>query len=91
MFPFKEVSSLAFLCADLPRARTWVAETLGRLASDGRREEELRRTLRIYNRARLATTALTCCGGGLRTRLNRSVNSNRPGNVTKNETKPAEP
>ena len=57
MFPFKEVSSLAFLCADLPRARTWVAETLGRLASDGRREEELRRTLRIYSAAKCSATA----------------------------------
>jgi len=57
VFPFKEVSSLAFLCADLPRARTWVAETLGRLASDGRREEELRRTLRIYSAANCSATA----------------------------------
>jgi hypothetical protein len=32
VFPYREVSSLAFLCADIPRARAWVAETLGELA-----------------------------------------------------------
>jgi DNA-binding PucR family transcriptional regulator len=34
-----------------------VAEALGRLASDGRREEELRRTLRIYSAAKCSATA----------------------------------
>lgn len=48
VFPYRAVSSLAFLCTDLPSARTWVAETLGGLAAPGPREEELRRTLRIY-------------------------------------------
>jgi DNA-binding PucR family transcriptional regulator len=57
VFPYKEVSSLAFLCTDLPRARTWVAETLRQLVSDGRREEELRRTLRIYSAANCSATA----------------------------------
>jgi DNA-binding PucR family transcriptional regulator len=64
VFPYREVSSLAFLCADLPRARAWVAETLGQLAADGRREEELRRTLRIYsaaNRSATATARLLNC------------------------------
>ncbi|MDT7751465.1 MAG: hypothetical protein QOD96_5127 [Pseudonocardiales bacterium] len=57
VFPYREVSSLAFLCADIPRARAWVAETLGQLASEGRREEELRRTLRIYSTANCSATA----------------------------------
>jgi DNA-binding PucR family transcriptional regulator len=57
VFPYREVSSLAFLCADLPRARAWVAETLGQLATRGRREEELRRTLRIYSAANCSATA----------------------------------
>jgi DNA-binding PucR family transcriptional regulator len=57
VFPYREVSSLAFLCADIPRARAWVAETLGPLASEGRREEELRRTLRIYSTANCSATA----------------------------------
>jgi DNA-binding PucR family transcriptional regulator len=34
-----------------------VAETLGQLASEGRREEELRRTLRIYSAANCSATA----------------------------------
>jgi DNA-binding PucR family transcriptional regulator len=64
VFPYREVSSLAFLCADLPRARTWVAETLGQLAAPGRRAEELRRTLRAYsaaNRSATATARLLSC------------------------------
>ncbi|WP_028933127.1 PucR family transcriptional regulator [Pseudonocardia spinosispora] len=64
VFPYREVSSLAFLSADLPRARTWVAETLGELASSGRRTEELRRTLRTYsaaNRSATATARLMNC------------------------------
>jgi DNA-binding PucR family transcriptional regulator len=64
VFPYREVSSLAFLCADLPRARTWVTETLGQLATTGRRAEELRRTLRTYstaNRSATATARLMNC------------------------------
>lgn len=56
VFPYREVSSLAFLCTDIPRARAWVAETLGGLAGPGRRERELRRTLRIYSAANRSTT-----------------------------------
>jgi sugar diacid utilization regulator len=46
--PYDEVASLVFLCTDLPRARRWVAEVLGALAVDGRRENELRHTLAVY-------------------------------------------
>ncbi len=57
VFPYREVSSLAFLCADLPRTRAWVTETLGPLAAGGSRELELRRTLRTYLAANCSTTA----------------------------------
>jgi DNA-binding PucR family transcriptional regulator len=64
VFPYREVSSLAFLCADIPRARTWVAETLGDLAGPGRREQELRRTLSAYaasNRSATTTARVMNC------------------------------
>lgn len=57
VFPYREVSSLAFLCADLPRAQAWVAETLGALAAGGVREEELRRTLGVYVASSRSATA----------------------------------
>jgi hypothetical protein len=57
VFPYREVSSLAFLCADIPRARAWVAESLGKLATVGRREEELRRTLGVYSASGRSATA----------------------------------
>lgn len=56
VFPYREVSSLAFLAADLPRARAWVAGTLAGLAAPGPRVEELRRTLRIYVDANCSAT-----------------------------------
>jgi hypothetical protein len=64
VFPYREVSSLALLCADLPRARAWVAETLGNLAADGPREAQLRRTLGVYassNRSATATARAMNC------------------------------
>lgn len=64
VIPYREVASLVFLCADLPRARAWVAETLGPLALDRRREEELRRTLGVYlslNRSATATARVLSC------------------------------
>jgi DNA-binding PucR family transcriptional regulator len=57
VFPYREVSSLAFICADLPRARAWVAETLGELAAADRRTRELRRTLQVFSAANRSTTA----------------------------------
>ncbi|HTK63967.1 MAG TPA: helix-turn-helix domain-containing protein [Pseudonocardia sp.] len=57
VFPYREVSSLAFLCADIPRARAWVAETLGALAAGGRREDELRWTLGVYAASSRSATA----------------------------------
>ncbi len=48
VIPYREVASLVFLCADLTRARRWVADTLGALALDARRENELRHTLAVY-------------------------------------------
>jgi DNA-binding PucR family transcriptional regulator len=64
VFPYAEVSPLAFLCADLPRARAWVVETLGQLAAAGAREQELRRTVARYLAANCSVTAaarlMTC-------------------------------
>ncbi|MGQ0464990.1 MAG: PucR family transcriptional regulator [Sporichthyaceae bacterium] len=48
LVPYREVSSLVFLCTDLTRARAWVADTLGALALDARRENELRHTVAVY-------------------------------------------
>lgn len=62
--PYREVASLVFLCADLPRARQWVAETLGSLSVDGERERELRRTLGVYclsNRSATTTARTLNC------------------------------
>ncbi|OYD60957.1 PucR family transcriptional regulator [Rhodococcus sp. OK302] len=64
VIPYREVASLVFLCTDLPRARRWVAETLGLLAVDGHREQELRRTLGAYsasNRSAIATARTLNC------------------------------
>lgn len=48
LVPYREVASLVFLCSDLTRARHWVADTLGALALDARRENELRHTVAVY-------------------------------------------
>jgi len=48
VFPYRDVSALAFLAAEPERARTWVRETLGRLADNTGREEVLRETLAVY-------------------------------------------
>jgi DNA-binding PucR family transcriptional regulator len=57
VFPSRVVSSLAFLCADLPRARAWVAEILGPLAAAEEREAELRHTVATYTAANCSATA----------------------------------
>jgi DNA-binding PucR family transcriptional regulator len=57
VIPYAEVASLTFLCADLPRARLWVAEVLGPLALDRPREQELRRTLSVYSSLDRSATA----------------------------------
>jgi len=46
--PYQEVGAIAFLAADLGQARDWVTRTLGRLALDAPRENELRDTLEAY-------------------------------------------
>jgi DNA-binding PucR family transcriptional regulator len=64
IFPYREVSSLAFLCSDLARARAWVAEVLGPLSGGDRRTSQLRRTLAVYtaaNRSATATARLMNC------------------------------
>lgn len=48
IFPYRDVSALTLLVSDPSRARDWVNETLGDLASDAPRVHELRRTLRVY-------------------------------------------
>jgi DNA-binding PucR family transcriptional regulator len=57
VFVSRVVSSLAFLCADLPRARAWVTDILGPLAAAGDRETELRRTAAAYSAAHCSATA----------------------------------
>ncbi len=56
VFPYAEVSALAFLVAEPERARFWVRETLGVLAGVTRREDVLRSTLRVYLRSLQSAT-----------------------------------
>lgn len=45
---FDEVGPIALFCADLGATRTWVGETLGRLALDDEQHARLRETLRVF-------------------------------------------
>lgn len=58
LVPYADVRGLEFLCLDIPRARSWVAKTLGPMAVDEPREHELRRTLEAFSASnQSATTA----------------------------------
>ncbi|MFH8470725.1 PucR family transcriptional regulator [Streptomyces sp. NPDC017991] len=56
VFPYSDVSALAFLVAQPQRAQVWMGETLGQLASGARREDVLRETLRVYLRSHQSAT-----------------------------------
>ncbi len=45
---YREVGAIAFLTADLARAKDWVTQTLGDLAVGAPRENDLRHTLEVY-------------------------------------------
>ncbi len=64
VFPYRDVSALAFLAGAPEHARNWVREVLGGLALRARREDELRHTLRVYlevqQSATKAARELTC-------------------------------
>lgn len=45
---FRDVGAIALMTSDLAAARTWVADTLGELATDDEQHERLRETLRVF-------------------------------------------
>ncbi|TVT59360.1 ABC transporter substrate-binding protein [Amycolatopsis rhizosphaerae] len=45
---FRDVGAIALMTSDLAAARTWVAETLGELATGDEQHERLRETLRVF-------------------------------------------
>lgn len=45
---FHDVGALALMAADLPATRSWVADTLGALATDDEQHERLRETLLVF-------------------------------------------
>lgn len=56
VFPYREVSALAFLVGQPERARLWAEETLGDLVGERRRDRVLRETLEVYLRSQQSAT-----------------------------------